>query len=211
MSQSVISYHSVDGHDEDDDDDRYDESAYLEQQERRDTISSVTPTSPVTTFRPMRRSRASDNDLTQIQATERSSLLGNARHQRSYASMPGTVSGTPGRYSGQFPPSMRRRPSRRGSFSKMLVNALGERRDSLDNSMQASRVSVFQDSRVWYDQFTSTDWVRDSINDAFRVKALRNRKDFKGRLAAWFDGAQGWILVAIIGKTFLYKSRRDMH
>ena len=52
---------------------------------------------------------------------------------------------------------------------------------------------------MWYDQFTSTDWVHDNIADAYRVKALRSRKDIRGRLAAWFDGAQGWILVAIIG------------
>jgi chloride channel 3/4/5 len=52
---------------------------------------------------------------------------------------------------------------------------------------------------VWYDQFTSTDWVHDSIADSYRVKALRSRTDIRGRIAAWFDGAQGWILVAIIG------------
>lgn len=28
---------------------------------------------------------------------------------------------------------------------------------------------------------------------------LRARRDVRGRLYAWFDGAQGWILVAIIG------------
>ncbi|KAF1961870.1 voltage-gated protein/chloride channel-like protein [Byssothecium circinans] len=200
MPKSAISYHSVDQRsDDDDDDDRYDEAAYLERQERRDTVSSATPTSPTTTFRPMRRCRASDNDLTQHGATERSSLLGDAYHSRSYASMPGTIPGTPRRHNNQMPTSRRRRHSRRGSFSQRLVNALGERPQSMENSMQASRASIFQDTRVWYDQFTSTDWVRDSINDAFRVKALRSRKDFRGRLAAWFDGAQGWILVAIIG------------
>lgn len=31
------------------------------------------------------------------------------------------------------------------------------------------------------------------------MKALRARKDIRGRIYAWFDGAQGWILVAIIG------------
>ena len=31
------------------------------------------------------------------------------------------------------------------------------------------------------------------------MKELRSRKDIRGRLIAWFDGAQGWILVAIIG------------
>lgn len=65
--------------------------------------------------------------------------------------------------------------------------------------MQASKLSVFADDRVWYDQFTSTDWVHDSIADAYRVKALRSRKDIRGRISAWFDGAQGWILVAITG------------
>lgn len=66
--------------------------------------------------------------------------------------------------------------------------------------MQSSFPSIWNnDDRVWYDQFTSTDWVHDSIADAYRVKALRSRKDWRGKLAAWFDGAQGWILVAIIG------------
>lgn len=31
------------------------------------------------------------------------------------------------------------------------------------------------------------------------MKELRSRKDFRGRVQAFFDGAQGWILVAIIG------------
>lgn len=31
------------------------------------------------------------------------------------------------------------------------------------------------------------------------MKALRARKDFRGRIRAWFDGSQGWVLVAIIG------------
>ena len=63
---------------------------------------------------------------------------------------------------------------------------------SLSNSLSG-------DERVWYDQFTSTDWVHDSIADGFRVRELRKRKDLRGKLRAWFDGAQGWLLVAIIG------------
>ena len=65
--------------------------------------------------------------------------------------------------------------------------------------MGESKASIYMDERVWYDQFTSTDWVHDSIADAFRVRDLRARKDLRGRISAWFDGAQGWILVAIIG------------
>ena len=65
--------------------------------------------------------------------------------------------------------------------------------------MAESKGSIFPDDRVWYDQFTSTDWVHDSIADAYRVKALRSRKDFRGRVYVLLDGAQGWILSALVG------------
>lgn len=65
--------------------------------------------------------------------------------------------------------------------------------------MAESKGSLFPDERVWYDQFTSTDWVHDGIADAYRVKALRSRKDFWGRLYAAWDSAQGWILSALVG------------
>lgn len=65
--------------------------------------------------------------------------------------------------------------------------------------MRESKGTLNEDDRVWYDQFTSTDWVHDSIADAYRVKALRSRKDFKGRVLSFFDGAQGWILSALVG------------
>lgn len=53
--------------------------------------------------------------------------------------------------------------------------------------------------RVWYDQFTSTDWVHDSIQDGHRLLELRRKGGFRGRLAVWADSAQGWILVLLIG------------
>ncbi|RKU47989.1 hypothetical protein DL546_004978 [Coniochaeta pulveracea] len=65
--------------------------------------------------------------------------------------------------------------------------------------MGESKSSLYPDERVWYDQFTSTDWVHDSIADAYRVRALRSRKDFWGRVNKLFDGAQGWILSALVG------------
>ena len=52
---------------------------------------------------------------------------------------------------------------------------------------------------MWYDQFTSTDWVHDTIADSHRVKALRRRKDFWGRVLVTLDGAQGWFLSALCG------------
>ena len=61
------------------------------------------------------------------------------------------------------------------------------------------KASQYSDERVWYDQYTSTDWVHDNIADNLRVQDLRNRKDIRGRLLAWFDGGQGWILAALVG------------
>ena len=89
-----------------------------------------------------------------------------------------------------------RNHSRRSSWGGLLANALGSARRVTD--MTDSKL-LSADERVWYDQFTSTDWVHDSIADNFRVRELRGRKDVRGRLHAWFDGAQGWLLVAIIG------------
>ena len=195
MPKSMRSYHSIEDYNalRDDDD-------AAEQRERDDTISSTTPTSPVAyRQRPM---RGSETDLTRSGLSERSGLLANAHGSRSYLSVPSSMPGTPRpgthRHNSGLPKAVRMK-SRTGSFSQRLVNALGERRAGLDESMQSAKTTLWQDNRVWYDQFTSTDWVHDNIADAYRVKALRSRKDIRGRLAAWFDGAQGWILVAIIG------------
>ena len=89
-----------------------------------------------------------------------------------------------------------RHHSRVESWGQRLIQALSDRQES---SMAESKSSIHPDERVWYDQFTSTDWVHDSIADAYRVKALRSRKDFWGRVYVLFDGAQGWILSAVVG------------
>lgn len=90
-----------------------------------------------------------------------------------------------------------RHHSRRGSWGTRLIQAISSHQDLLAES----KGSLVPDDRVWYDQFTSTDWVHDSIADAYRAKALRSRKDFWGRVYLFFDGAQGWILSAVVGFT----------
>lgn len=89
-----------------------------------------------------------------------------------------------------------RNHSRTGSWGQRLASAIGSIRHE---SMGDSKASLNPDDRVWYDQFTSTDWVHDSIADAYRIKALRSRKDIRGRIKAVFDGTQGWILSALVG------------
>jgi chloride channel 3/4/5 len=92
-----------------------------------------------------------------------------------------------------------RHHSRAGSWGQRLVNALTNDRYAFKEDMRGSKDSLGPDERVWYDQFTSTDWVHDSIADAYRVKALRSRTDIRGRIKAFFDGTQGWILSALVG------------
>ena len=92
-----------------------------------------------------------------------------------------------------------RHHSRAGSWGQRLVTALTSERHGAKDQMRESKSSVNLDDRVWYDQFTSTDWVHDSIADAYRVKGLRSRKDIRGRVKAFFDGTQGWILSALVG------------
>lgn len=106
--------------------------------------------------------------------------------------------------------SVRRQVSRRNSIGEVgedreedaQTDAFGyrDRPASLPPSTKNGlTASSFLDERTWYDQFTSTDWVHDSIADGARLRQLRRRKDVRGRLLSWFDGAQGWILVALTG------------
>lgn len=104
--------------------------------------------------------------------------------------------------------SVRRQISRRNSIGETDAlldgdgdgDGYGERPASLPPSTKNGlTASSFLDERTWYDQFTSTDWVHDSIADGARRRQLRRRKDVRGRLLAVFDSAQGWILVALTG------------
>ncbi|ETI20409.1 hypothetical protein G647_08444 [Cladophialophora carrionii CBS 160.54] len=84
-----------------------------------------------------------------------------------------------------------------GNASPVWMRSSGLRTPKLSSSMLASSLS--KDDRLWYDQFTSTDWVHDSIADGYRVLELRKKRGWRGRLALLLDSAQGWVLVAIIG------------
>ncbi|KAI9832653.1 MAG: hypothetical protein M1819_004238 [Sarea resinae] len=168
---------------------------------------STTPGSP-TASRRLRARRLSDVDLrnrmlNRSSADETSSLLeystNTSKSYKSISQTPNHMLSRQQSLSGSI-----RRPrnhSRRPSFGGRLTAALGpdSREHGNEGNMEDSKMSFYHDDRVWYDQFTSTDWVRDIIADAFRAKALRSRKDFRGRLYVLFDAAQGWVVVAMIG------------
>jgi chloride channel 3/4/5 len=92
-----------------------------------------------------------------------------------------------------------RHHSRTNSWGQRLVKALSSDRHSWKDHEHDHKSFIYADDRVWYDQFTSTDWVHDNIADAYRVKALRARKDIRGRILNLLDGSQGWILSALVG------------
>jgi chloride channel 3/4/5 len=89
MSKAPRAYRSIEDYRAQDD--------AADHDERDDTISSTTPTSPVATFRHPRHARGSETDLTRSNLTERSSLLGNPQGHasQSYLSVPASMPGTP--------------------------------------------------------------------------------------------------------------------
>ncbi|EAQ89034.1 hypothetical protein CHGG_05653 [Chaetomium globosum CBS 148.51] len=147
------------------------------------------PSSPTNVRRP--RPNMSRRPSTNEPIDERSPLLGAARPSRIRIH---SAHGSPRvpllSRNQSYADSVRsiRHHSRANSWGTRLMHALSDRQES---SMADSKGSLYPDDRVWYDQFTSTDWVHDSIADAYRVKALRSRKDFWGRVYVLFDGAQG--------------------
>ena len=127
---------------------------------------------------------------------ENASLLGNSSQRHKSYTEPGTAVPRFPKAPSHASLSMFRNHSRRSSWGGLIATALGSGRRVMD--LTDSRL-MSMDERVWYDQFTSTDWVHDSIADNYRLRELRARKDFRGRLRALADGVQGWLLVAIIG------------
>ncbi|KAI0391319.1 voltage-gated chloride channel-like protein [Xylariaceae sp. FL0594] len=107
---------------------------------------------------------------------------------------PGNISRNPS-FHGTTHYGSTRNHHRHESWSHRIVQALTDRQES----MTESKLSIAPDERIWYDQFTCTDWVHDGIADSYRIKQLRSRKDWRGRLTVLFDGAQGWILSAVVG------------
>ncbi|KAG5355279.1 H(+)/Cl(-) exchange transporter 4 [Yarrowia sp. C11] len=65
-----------------------------------------------------------------------------------------------------------------------------------------SMMSETGPERRFYDDFTTVDWVRDTINDSSRVKYIQSIPGFRGRLIRSFDSLQDWILISIIAASF---------
>ncbi|KWU43642.1 hypothetical protein RHOSPDRAFT_9120, partial [Rhodotorula sp. JG-1b] len=56
--------------------------------------------------------------------------------------------------------------------------------------------------RSWYDNFTTVDWLHDAVKHSIRLRRVRQLKrthGLRGYLINLWDGAQGWVLVTLIG------------
>ncbi|GAA5980042.1 hypothetical protein JCM10908_001509 [Rhodotorula pacifica] len=56
--------------------------------------------------------------------------------------------------------------------------------------------------RSWYDNFTTVDWLHDAVKHSIRLRRVRRLKrtlGLRGQLINLWDGAQGWVLVTLIG------------
>lgn len=62
--------------------------------------------------------------------------------------------------------------------------------------------TLHSDDRRFYDDFTTIDWVRDSINDSSRREFLQSLPGLRGRLVRTLDGSQGWVLIGIVAFSF---------
>ncbi|KAJ8328947.1 hypothetical protein O5D80_002909 [Batrachochytrium dendrobatidis] len=53
--------------------------------------------------------------------------------------------------------------------------------------------------RVWYDDYTTIDWIHDHVKERVRMRGLRSKKSVSGRMAKRMDAVQAWIVLTIIG------------
>ncbi|EEQ31601.1 hypothetical protein McanMca71_006097 [Microsporum canis] len=136
---------------------------------------------------------------------ERTSLLdASSQHQRGYSTNPAASPRPDAFFRHNSTAGSLRMSKSHSRANSQVVRFAPNRTESLpaEPDREPTRplnTAPYSDDRVWYDQFTSTDWVHDTIADGIRLRELRSRRDIRGKLLAWFDGAQGWVLVAIIG------------
>lgn len=92
---------------------------------------------------------------------------------------------------GQTPPTLRFQPITH-KVSQHMQSRVGIQ----------SLMSETGPERRFYDDFTTVDWVRDTINDSSRVKYIQSIPGFRGRLIRSFDSLQDWILISVVAASF---------
>ncbi|CAI2192403.1 2997_t:CDS:2, partial [Funneliformis geosporum] len=151
------------------------------------------------------RDRTSDNDVNE--PAETTSLLGAREPSVNYSHFPSARTSTEDDIAiGLF--SRPKRPTfgaRRHTWNPSQLKALTEpirrfkiRSGAYDEDKQAL-VSEGSGIRVWYDDYTTIDWIHDYVKERIRVRKLHSIKGIRGWIIKTYDGLQGWLLVFLIG------------
>lgn len=53
--------------------------------------------------------------------------------------------------------------------------------------------------RVWYESYTTIDWIHDAVKESSRLRRLRSIKGYRGILLNLWDRLQGWLIVTVTG------------
>ncbi|KAI8922971.1 chloride channel [Entophlyctis helioformis] len=53
--------------------------------------------------------------------------------------------------------------------------------------------------RVWYEDYTTIDWIHDHVKERVRMNGIRSRTSLLGRMLKHIDAVQAWIVLTIIG------------
>ena len=55
--------------------------------------------------------------------------------------------------------------------------------------------------RVWYEDYSSIDWIHDLVKERIRIRLLRQDKSILGQISTHIDAVQAWVVLSIIGFT----------
>ena len=53
--------------------------------------------------------------------------------------------------------------------------------------------------RVWYESYTTIDWIHDAIKESSRLRRIRNLNGLRGFAVNSWDRLQGWFIVTVTG------------
>lgn len=89
-----------------------------------------------------------------------------------------------------------RENNHRQSFGASVLRRLGSS-TSLSQTHKHS-----QPVRTFYDDFTTVDWVHETLEEYERKGELYAQRGLRGQMARLFDAAQGWLLITIVAFAF---------
>ncbi|KAJ3186073.1 hypothetical protein HDU85_000988 [Gaertneriomyces sp. JEL0708] len=90
------------------------------------------------------------------------------------------------------PPPSRMHPSWRKSF------ILSKRKSGVYDEIMERDPNV-HGMRVWYEDYTTIDWIHDNVKERVRLRTLRRMPGLKGWIETRVDAMQAWVLLALIG------------